>query len=135
MRFDREGFRQYIAAFNARDFDGFTRFYHPDVVLSLGGKRELRGRQGIIDFYTEVMQRCHEKLDIVAVGADENGLAAEVDTEFKALADWPDFIAGPLVPGQSIFLSRLVLYQLKDGLIAGIRSGRSRQPVTGPSTF
>ncbi len=54
----------YIAAFNRGDFDGFTRFYDENVVLDLGGKRLLEGREAIRRFYTEVLQRIEETLTV-----------------------------------------------------------------------
>jgi hypothetical protein len=131
----KDDFRAYIAAFNAGDFDGFTRFYADDVVLRLGLKRTIHGRQGIVDFYAEVGGVCRERLTIEALVLDEEGVAAELATEFKALVDAPDFIAGPLVPGQSIFLTSFVHYRMADGRFTHIHSARANEAVAGPSTF
>ena len=130
-----EDFRAYIAAFNAGDFDGFTRFYADDVVLGLGMKRVIHGRQGIVDFYAEVGKVCRERLTIEALVLDETGVAAELATEFKALAHAPDFIAGPLVPGRSVFLTSFVHYRTANGRFTHIHSARAKDAVAGPSTF
>ena len=48
-----------------------------------------------------------------------------VHTEFHALEDWPDFIAGPMIKGQSIFITSMVLYDIgADGRFTRIRSAR-----------
>ena len=88
---NKQMFRDYIDCFNRDDFAGFSRYYADDVVLELP-KQELRGRQAIIDFYRVVKARIRETLQINEIVADDEGLAAEVETEFYAREDWPDFI-------------------------------------------
>jgi hypothetical protein len=56
--------------------------------------------------------------------ADEAGLAAEVATEFYALEDWPDFIAGPIRKGESIHIVSWVFYTIVNGRFQNIRSTR-----------
>ena len=60
-----DDFRTYIAAFNARDFAGFSRFYTDDVEFNLGDRKQIIGPQGIVDFYTGVFER-HPNLKFVA---------------------------------------------------------------------
>lgn len=117
----------YIGAFNRGDFDTFTAFYDDDVVLHLGSKKTIHGKQGIRDFYTEVLGKVRETLTIHDVVLDEEGLAGRVSTEFYGLEDWPDFIAGPLKKGDSIHIESLVLYRIgPNGKFTEIRSARSK---------
>ena len=127
--------RDYIAAFNRLDFDGFGKYYADDVKLSLSGKRTLSSRQEILAFYAEVAKVCREKLEITHLVVDDEGVAIEVKTEFKALVDDPTFIAGPLVPGQSIFITSRIFYTLRDGKFAEIDALRVGDARTGPSSF
>lgn len=131
----KDDVRDYIAAFNRLDFAGFGKYYADDVKLSLSGKRTLNSRQEILDFYAEVAKVCREKLDITHLVVDDEGVAIEVKTEFKALVDDPDFIAGPLVPGESIFITSRIFYGLRDGKFAAIDAMRVGGVATGPSTF
>ena len=122
-----EWINDYIGAFNRRDFATFTAFYDENVVLHLGGKKTINGRQGIIDFYTEVFKRIEETLVVDQVVLDETGLGGIVRTEFKALEDWPDFIAGPIKKGESIHIESFVMYRIgPDGKFTEIRSARSK---------
>ncbi len=123
---DKRQFHDYIDAFNRSDFEGFSRCYADDVVLELPS-RELRGRQAIVDFYKVVKARVRETLQIKQVIADSEGLAAELDTEFYALEDWPDFIVGPLRKGESIRIVSFVHYRIRDGKFAHIKSARLRR--------
>jgi hypothetical protein len=122
---NKQLFRDYIDCFNRNDFAGFSRYYSDDVVLELP-KQELRGRQAIVDFYRVVKARIRETLQINAIIADEEGLAAEVDTEFFALEDWPDFMVAPLKKGASIRIVSFVHYEIRDGRFAHIKSARFR---------
>lgn len=116
----------YIGAFNRGDFS-FTRFYDEDVVLHLGQKAVLHGRQAIQDFYTQVFARIRETLTVERVVLDDSGLACIVSTEFHALADWPDFIAGPIREGESIFIESYIFYTIgSNGRFTEIRSTRSK---------
>jgi hypothetical protein len=121
----REDFDRYIDAFNRGDLQTLKQFYCEDVVFRLGAKMEIRGRENIVAFYTEVLKKVQEVLTIRQVVADDTGLAAEIDTEFKALVDDPDFIAGPLVKGESIFITSLVIYRFRDGRVARVQSARA----------
>lgn len=130
----RDDVRAYFDAFNRKDFDGFGRFYAPDVVLDVG--RFVRhGRQGITDFYREVAKTCDERLTVQRIVMDEEGVAVEVDTEFKGLVHNPDFVAGPLVPGESIFITSFIFYTVRDDQFVAIKARRIADAVRGPSTF
>lgn len=123
---NRQLFRDYIDCFNRNDFAGFSRYYADDVVLELPSK-ELRGRQAIVDFYQVVKARIRETLQITEIVAvDDEGLAAEVDTEFYALEDWPEFIVRPVKKGDSIRIVSFVHYRIRDGRFAHIKSARFR---------
>ncbi len=122
---NKQMFRDYIDCFNRDDFAGFSHYYTDDVLLELPQK-ELRGPQAIVDFYRVVKARIRETLRINDVVLDEAGLAAEVDTEFLALEDWPDFIVRPVKKGDTIRIVSFVHYKIRDGRFAHIKSARFR---------
>lgn len=122
-----EFLNNYIGAFNRGELDTFTRFYAEDVVLDLGGRRQLVGRQAIRDFYSGVFEKIRETLSVEQLVLDEQGLACIVATEFHALEDWPDFIAGPIRKGESIFIESFIFYTIgDDGKFTRIRTTRSK---------
>lgn len=117
----------YIGAFNRGELDTFTRFYAEDVVLDLGGRRQLAGRQAIRDFYSGVFEKIRETLSVEQLVMDERGVACIIATEFHALEDWPDFIAGPIRKGESIFIESFIFYTIgDDGKFTRIRTTRSK---------
>lgn len=94
----RADYERYVAAFNARDLPGFTRFYAPDVAFLLGAQA-MHGRQATVDWYQLAWTRIREHIAVRRFIADPSGVAVELETQFTAVADWPDFSAGPLVAG------------------------------------
>jgi ketosteroid isomerase-like protein len=122
-----ERFAAYIDAFNRDDYAAFGDFYHDDVTLVIAGKRELRGRQAIFDFYRGVKAQTRRTIEINAMVSSGNQLAAELQSEFVALQDLPDFTAGPMKKGGRLFINTVVLYELRDGKFVQIRSAELRK--------
>lgn len=120
-------FATYVDAFNRGDYATFGDFYHEDVVLTIAGKRELRGRQAIFDFYKTVKSQTRRTIQINNVITAGNQLAAELQSEFEALEDVPDFIAGPMKKGGRIFINTIGLFELRDGKFVRIRSAELRK--------
>jgi ketosteroid isomerase-like protein len=122
-----ERFAAYIAAFNRDDYAAFGDYYHEDVVLNVAGRRELRGRQAIFDFYRVVKSQTRRAIQVNNAIASGNQLAAELQSEFRALEDLPNFAAGPMKKGGRIFINTVVLYELRDGKFARIRSAELKK--------
>jgi hypothetical protein len=120
-------FAAYIDAFNRDDYAAFGKYYADDVVLVVAGVRELRGRQAIFDFYKGVKTQTRRTIDIVQVFSDGQGLAAELQSEFLALEDAPDFPTGPLRAGERMRIHTFVLYELSGGRYSRIRSATFRR--------
>jgi hypothetical protein len=64
------------------------------------------------------------------MGRDE--LAAELQSEFVALQDVPDFLAGPILAGGRIFVTTFVLCELRAGRFVRIRSAEYRKMAEPP---
>ncbi len=120
-------FAEYIDAFNRGDYGAFGEFYDEDVLLDVAGKRELRGRQAIFDFYRSVRSQTRRSIEIVKVLSAGNHIAAELQSEFLALEDLPQFTAGPMKTGGRIFINTVVLYELREGKFVRIRSAELRK--------
>ena len=122
-----EQFSSYIDAFNRDDVATYGDYYAPDVVLVLAGKTELRGRQAIFDFYKSVKSQTQRTLRINKFVATPEHIAVELESEFLALQDLPQFTAGPMRKGGRIFINTFVLYDLRDGKFSRIRSALFRK--------
>ena len=117
-------YADYIDCFNRNDFDGFGKYYCDDVVFVLGDKKRIVGREAILDFYRDVKSKIRETLNILSVVAGPDAMAVHVATEFYALVDWPDFIAGPIMKGEALNIESLGYYYLRDGKFARILGAR-----------
>jgi len=120
----KDDFRTYIAAFNARDFAGFSRFYADDVEFNLGDRKQIVGAQGIVDFYTGVFEHIAEELEVVDLIVAPDGAALHSRTTFTTVKDWPDFEIWPTMKGDVRMVESINMYRTKNGKIVQIKSGR-----------
>jgi hypothetical protein len=124
-----EQFSSYIDAFNRDDVATYGDYYARDVALVLAGKTELRGRPAIFDFYKSVKSQTRRTIQINKFIAVPGHIAVELESEFLALQDLPEFTAGPMLQGERIFINTFVLYDLRDGKFSRIRSALFRKIV------
>jgi len=121
----REAYNEYLELFNNNDMS-FIKFYHPDVVLELGTS-EIRGAEGIRDFYAVVKEHISERVDVTAFIADEDQLAVEIPTTFEVIKDWEDSFWGvSLKKGQVMRIISWGIYDIEDGKFKRIRTARYR---------
>ena len=118
----KERFAAYIDTLNNENYAAFSDYYNDDVVLVTAGKKELRGRQAILDFYEAVKPLTKRTIHINRIITSGSLLAAELQSKFVALQDLPDFTAGPMKKGGCIISDTFVLCNLRDGKFARIRS-------------
>ena len=121
---NEDDFRTYIAAFNARDFEGFSRFYADDVEFNLGDRKQIIGKQGIVDFYREVFDHISEELEIVDLIVAPDGAALHSRTVFTTVKDWPDFELWSTMKGDVRHVESINMYRTSGGKIVAIKSGR-----------
>jgi SnoaL-like domain len=128
----RPWFERYLAAFNARDYPGFSAYYAPDVRF-FGQAATLEGPRAVADFYRMVHGRLDERVDLVTfVSGGPTRIMAEIRTTLVAREDWPDFPTGPFVRGQRRQSLNFALYEIEDGRFKRIRSARfARLPDGG----
>ncbi len=126
----RQAYLDYTRAFSNADFERFSQYYTDDVVCELSAT-VLRGKQGIVDFYREMFKTVRESLTLHHLIADDGGIAADITSQFTAVADAPNFVVAPLRKGEFIRVRVLVYYRLRDGKIAHIKVGRAGE-VSAP---
>jgi len=120
-------FRDYMDAFNTSDWDRLLGHYAPDIRLLIGNGTELVGRQAIVDFYSKVKTQTQRTIEIVRCFADGNLLAAELQSEFLALVDAPDFAARPMTRGDRYFINSFALYESRNDQYKSIRAAVFRR--------
>jgi ketosteroid isomerase-like protein len=125
----KEQFTAYINAFNNKNYSDFGNYYNEDVVLVIAGEKELRGREEIFNFYKKTNAQTERIIQINKIITCGKMLAAELQSEFIALEDVPDFIAGPVKKGGRIFINTFVYYNLINGRFSQIRSAEFRKII------
>lgn len=118
-------FQAYSSAFSAGDFARFPAFYTDDVVLHLTGSvGDIRGKQGIVDFYRPMFERVRESVIPERLEASDERIVYDAVSRFTAVEDAPDFVVGPLKQGEWYDVPVRVEYTLRDGLICDIHVTR-----------
>jgi hypothetical protein len=117
-----ERFRAYIDAFNRGDYAAFADRYTADIELTIASGRTIEGRGAVIDFYRQVNAATTRTIRVIKAFADEYGLAAELESEFLALADAPDFASRPLNRGDRLYIRSFALYDLSGERYRRIRA-------------
>ena len=120
----KAAFLAYTAAFSAGLPDQYSAYYTDDVVLELPSVDSISGKQGIVDFYTDMFVTVRESLEINTVIYDDHAIVGDFISVFTASADAPDFPVGPLRAGEQYRVPVLVYYTLENGLISHIRVAR-----------
>lgn len=118
---------RYMDAFNRGDYPALVEFYAEDVVLVIASGHELVGRQAIVDFYRKATSKTRRTIKILQAFGSGDRLAAELESEFLAVEDFPDFSSGPMKKGDRLYVNTFVLYELRDGRYARIRSAPFRR--------
>jgi len=120
-------FRAYIQAFNATDWEALQGYYAPDVRLVIGNGTELNGRAAIVDFYGQVKRQTRRTIEIVQCFADGQTLAAEIESEFLAIENAPDFAVRPMAKGDRYYLNSFVFYDFEGEQYTRIRAATFRR--------
>lgn len=124
---DEERLSRYMEAFNRGDYDSLCDFYCDDIQLVIGNGTELVGKQAIVDFYRGVRSSTRRTITILQSFTSGNTLAAELESEFLAIEDAPDFTSGPMARGDRLYINSFALYDLRDGRFARIRAAVFRR--------
>lgn len=125
--YEVERFRRYIAAFNAHDYASLVDHYDPNVLIVIGNGTELRGRQAVVDFYSKVNAQTTREIRILDAFSDGAMVGAEIESEFLAIEDAPDFSSGPMAKGDRLYINSFALYDIRGGRYARIRAAVFRR--------
>jgi hypothetical protein len=112
----------YIRAFNSGDDAALLRdFFTPDTHFQ-SGARVLHGADELLKFLNWAHDGIREIIRAQTVLRDENHLFAEIDMDFHATVDKPDFTFGALKKGEFTTVKFFVLYRLRDGKVASLKA-------------
>ena len=132
-------FSDYIAAFNRYDDEALIRdFWTPDCVMQ-SGPRIYRGHAGMMQFLRWAHDGIVETMRPQSVLEDGAHIFAEIDMDFTATRDRPDFTFGALKAGETLTVKFFAFYTLSNGRVASLKTatwpagvGVTPPPAAGP---
>ena len=137
-------FYKYIETFNAGDDEAMVNNYWVDdlvVATSQSGKDKeggilARGKDEWRKFLKAVHDGIREIIRVQVLLQDENHILAEIDMDFHASKDRPDYTFGALKAGDFITVKMFALYFLRGDKIAMLKlaSWPTNVGVTDPPT-
>jgi ketosteroid isomerase-like protein len=113
--------QSFNAAYRVRDYERFGKFYTDDVVLKMGEAPAINSRDAVLNYYRMLFDKVEEDAQETSIDAADDLISIESNTLFRAKEDAPDFPFGALEKNVSCERKLLTVFDLQDGLIAGIR--------------
>ena len=115
-------FADYMAAFNRYDDAALIRDFWAEDCMMQSGPRIYRGHAGMMEFLNWAHDGILESMRPQTVMEDGEHIFAEVDMDFTATRDRPDFTFGALKKGETLTVKFFAFYTLKDGKIAVLKT-------------
>ena len=134
-------FNQYVEVFNSGDDKAMVdRFWVDDLVV-VSGRRDkaeviASGKESWLKFLDRAHDGVREIIRVQVLIQNENNIFAEIDMDFHASKDRPDYPFGHLKPGDFITVKMFCLYFLRGDRIAMLKmaSWAPNAGVTDPPT-
>ena len=115
-------YKAYETLFNSGDDAALVaRFFDDDVAFS-GGSRDYRGKAALKAFLDWAHDGVREVMRPQNVLQQGDLLFAEVDMDFHASKERPEFPFGPLHPGDQVTVKFFVTYRLRNGKVVELKS-------------
>jgi len=115
-------FIDYMDAFNRYDDAALLRdFWTEDCVMQSGG-RVLRGHAGMMEFLNWAHDGIVETMRPKTVLEEGDRIFAEIDMDFTATRDQPDYVFGPLKAGEFLTVKFFCLYKTRGGKVAELKA-------------
>lgn len=113
---------EYVTLFNTGDDAALVERYYADDVVFSGGNRDYQGRQQLIDFLNWAHDGVREVIRVQNKLQRDDLIFVEVDMDFHASKERPDFPFGHLYPGDLVTVKFFVTYKLRDDRIVELKS-------------
>lgn len=116
----REKIMEYYETYAAEDLDAVSPFYSDDVVFEFQGEK-YDGKEAVFAWFRELQQTFHEVINPLNIVIDGDNVAIEIESEFEARVDLPDFHGNALTKGDKIKIRFAVFYDTRDDQFCRIR--------------
>ena len=124
-------FLDYVRCFNEADEPRLGSLFFTDDIIYDGGNRRYEGRDNFVNYLHAVSDGLRQIMTPVHVVQSDDHVMAELDIEFRALVDKPEFPFGPLLAGEAMTFRFFGSYYLRGGRIARIHLANWADPISG----
>jgi ketosteroid isomerase-like protein len=122
---NREAYDRYLAAFNAKDYDGVAEFYAEPMKMDFFGV-SIRNREDLKRFYGFLHSYVKESVTVRNFASSDTLTAVDAIVRLEAFRDLPaETLAAngcaqfhPMTAGQIFELRQFIFYTIRDGKIA-----------------
>ncbi len=115
-------YNDYIAVFNTGDDAALIERFFDDDVLFTGGARDYRGKAALKSFLDWAHDGVREVMRPQNLLQRENLIFVEVDMDFHATKERPEFPFGHLHPGDLVTVKFFVTYRLRNDRVVELKS-------------
>ena len=113
----------YVRDFNSGNDEGLVEKYFAEDTVMISGSGEFHGHAGMNEFLAWAHDGVREILRPVNIAYDDSNIFVEVDMDFVASKERPEFPFGHLQPGDIVTVKFLVHYIInEDGLIQELQT-------------
>ncbi len=115
-------FVDYMDAFNRYDDAALLRDFWTEDCVMQSGARIMRGHQEMKDFLDWAHDGVLETMRPKHVLEQGDRIFVEIDMDFTATRDKPDYVFGPLKKGEFVTVKFFVFYKTRDGKVCQLQS-------------
>jgi ketosteroid isomerase-like protein len=110
-------FADYMAAFNRYDDEALIRDFWTEDCVMQSGPKVYRGHKGMLEFLAWAHDGILETMRPQAVVEEGRRIFVEIDMDFTATRDRPDFLFGALKTGETATVKFFAHYLTRDGKV------------------
>ena len=115
-------FADYMAAFNRYDDEALIRDFWTEDCVMQSGPRRYEGHKGMMEFLTWAHDGILESMRPQSVIQEGDRIFAEIDMDFTATRDRPDFTFGALKTGETLTVKFFAHYLTRDGKVQYLKT-------------
>ena len=117
---NKDDFVRYYEEYNNHGADGVSDFYVGEVIFEFQGS-QINGKEAVLKYFKQLHLVFKEIMKPQKIFIEGNKAAVELENEFVAKADIPDFLGKSLKVGESTTARFGAFYDIRDGKIAHVR--------------
>ena len=115
-------FSDYMTAFNRYDDAALIRDFWTEDCVMQSGPKIYRGHEGMLEFLAWAHDGILETMRPQTVVEQGDRIFVEIDMDFTATRDRPDFLFAPLKTGETVTVKFFAHYRTRDGKVAYLQT-------------